>query len=122
MLPVLDPRLVETFRDRLLEADLHLDLIVPRNVSDQLAQHHPNVYQESLHCDQFIIGLYSREVPFGLFLGEDTVGLAGYDDNNFLRCVAENHSAAAHEWGETVFREFEGSIESHIVQSKLCAD
>jgi predicted transcriptional regulator len=120
--PVVGPRLADAFRDGLEDGDLELNLLAPRDALDLLQSRHPSVYEAAIDEERLVAGVYAGDVPFGLFLRDDLLVLVGHDEQNFVRCVVENDSPAALEWGSNVFRDREQRVESYVTGSDAGAE
>lgn len=113
MTPVLGPRLIDALLGGLVEGRLDLTLLAPRDALEMIQSRHQSVYESAIENRRLAAGVYDEDVLYGLFLRENVLVLVGYDEHNFVRCIVENDSQTALEWGSDLFREREQRVESY---------
>ena len=101
----LAPLYVETIRERIL-GGMEAEIVYPEGVVDGLAEAYPEALSAAL--DGGTLRLFAHDdLPYGLALFDDRVGLGGYDaETGMLRAFVDTDDAAAIEWGERQFRRY----------------
>lgn len=120
--PVVGPRIADAFRDGLEAGTLDLNLLIPEAALELIRDRHQSVYEAAIGSGRLVAGVSNDETPFGLFLRDDALVLVGHDEENFVRCVVENDSPAALEWGSDLFRDREKRVESYVTRSDVSAE
>lgn len=120
--PVVLPRLARAIREHVVDRGYRVDLVVPPATVDALREELEGELAPAFETERLVVGVAPESVPFGLYCFEDAVVLAGHDDENIVRCVAEADSASACEWARERFRAFEQAAESYVWNAETFRD
>lgn len=106
--PVVSSFVVELFcnADR---AIVEHEYIVSDEVFDVLYEQYPDEWinvsgkNQPVHVE---IQLYEGEIPYGLFISEDRLALAAYDETGRMQALVESTNEEAVEWGERMYETY----------------
>lgn len=115
--PVLLPQVLENLLEGVLAGDVRVDLVAPASVLERGRKRATVPAERVLATGRLVTGCYQEEIPFGLFLFEDRLALAGHDDENIMRCLVETRSPSALEWAADRFSEYERGVERYLTAS-----
>lgn len=112
--PILPRQLHDVFHDGIVDGQLHLDMVVTADLFDLIWSRFGQTYENAVANDRLVIGVYPEDLPFGLFLFEDTLALLGHDEQNIPRCLVETGAQVAMSWANDTFRRFQTDVESYV--------
>ncbi|UTF53474.1 helix-turn-helix transcriptional regulator [Natronosalvus rutilus] len=96
------PTYVEDVYDRIADG-LPVELVYDQAVVERLATEYTDLATDAFDRDNFTLWV-REEVPFGLALFDDRVGIGGYDDETgLLEVFVDTDNEDAYAWGEQLF-------------------
>ncbi|MFC7215331.1 helix-turn-helix transcriptional regulator [Saliphagus sp. GCM10025334] len=99
------PTYVEDVYDRIADG-LPVELVYDQAVVERLATEYTDLATDAFERDNFTLWV-REEVPFGLALFDDRVGIGGYDDETgLLEVFVDTDNEDAYEWGEQLFERY----------------
>ncbi len=99
------PVFVDGIREQIL-GGMRTEIVYLPTVADQIAKNYPAALQESIESGELTLWT-SEELPFGLALFDDRIGLGAYDETTgILTTFVDTDDAAAIEWGEQLFAHY----------------
>jgi predicted transcriptional regulator len=104
----------EMIYEQVLGEDLNIEAVFRNEMLDYTRSSYPERFRQSIIADRYEV--FVREnLPFGLYLieraDETRLCVGIYDEDNTLRGLIINDSAAAVEWGERTYRNYKKSAE-----------
>lgn len=102
--PVVLPIYVEAFYREILDG-LETELVIAPDVVDGLDEAYTDKFQEALETGRLDVYVH-EDVPVGLYLTADVVGLVGYDGADVLQVVVEANDEALREWAEETYEHY----------------
>lgn len=102
--PVVLPIYVEAFHREILDG-METELVLATDVIEGLDEAYAEKFQEALATGRLDVYVVD-DLPFGLYVTPDIVGIVGYDDEDVLKIVVESRSEAIRSWAEEVYEAF----------------
>lgn len=112
--PVVLPTVGERLHEQLLEGDLRVDLLIPTDALQAVRERFGDDAERAIENGRLLVGQYPETPPFGLFLFEDRLALAGHDEENLLRCLVETGDDRALGWARETFADYERGVETYL--------
>ncbi|WP_207590570.1 transcriptional regulator FilR1 domain-containing protein [Halomontanus rarus] len=103
------PTYVEDIHAKIADG-MSVEVVYDYGIVDQLATEYAQLAADAFDRDNLVLRVH-EDVPFGLALFDDRVGIGGYDDETGLLTVfVDTDDPGAIEWGERLFESYwEGS-------------
>jgi predicted transcriptional regulator len=108
------PMYVDEIRDSILDG-MQTEVIYLPQVIDQILGDHRDATEKAIGSGQLELFVHD-ELPFGLAIFDDRVGVGGYDETGILRVFADTDSAEVRSWAESLYAEYRAestSIREH---------
>jgi predicted transcriptional regulator len=102
--PVVIPIYVEAYHREILDGT-EVELVFAPDVIEGLEETYIDKFGEALETGRLDVSV-TEEVPLGLYITPEKVGIAGYDADDVLQIVVESRSEAVREWAEAVFEAY----------------
>ena len=107
-IPVVSYLVVELFRRANRDIAEH-EYIVSDAVFSALREQNPTEWMDESGKNQSVrvtIQLYKGNIPYGLFISEERLALAAYDEIDRIRALVESTNEEAVEWGECMYETY----------------
>lgn len=98
------PMYVDEIRDSILDG-MRTEIIYLPPVIDQILDDHHDATEAAIESGQLDLFIYD-ELPFGLAIFDDRVGVGGYDETGVLRVFADTDSPRVRSWAESLYEEY----------------
>lgn len=105
--PVVMPIYVEAFHREILDG-MDTELILAPDVIEGLDEAYADKFQEALGTGRLDVSVVD-ELPLGLYITPETVGIAGYDADDVLQIVVESQSSDVRSWAESIYEAYRSS-------------
>lgn len=104
------PTYVDDIHERILDG-MPVDIVFETPVIDRLASEYTDLTDDAFEREN--LRLWARdELPFGLALFDDRVGIGGYDaESGILSVFADTDDPEAYAWGEQLFEEYRAAAD-----------
>lgn len=102
----ISPIVTSLFNDvavELLESGIHIELIIDHSVLEQSEDDFSTALERSIEHESISTYVYEEPLDIGLAIDSSRVCLAGYDERNNLRAIAESDTVAVYDWAVSVF-------------------
>lgn len=98
------PMYVDEIRDSILDG-MRTEVIYLSPVIDQLLDDHHEATVNAIESGQLELFVHD-ELPFGLVMFDDRVGVGGYDETGILRVFADTDDLAVRTWADDLYEEY----------------
>lgn len=102
--PVVLPIYVEAFHREILDG-METELVVAPDVIDGLDETYTDKFREAIETERLDVFVH-EDVPLGLYVTAEMVGIVGYDEDDVVRIVVESDDEALRSWAEEVFERY----------------
>ena len=110
-LPVVSSLSVEEARRADAGSEPAGEYVVSSDAFDALQQQYASDEVEGVEIDppdHIDVQMYDGDLPYGLFVSDDALALAAYDEIGRMQAVVESTSETTIEWGEQVYEAYRG--------------
>ncbi|WP_231187036.1 hypothetical protein [Haladaptatus sp. DYF46] len=98
------PMYVDEIRDSIM-AGMRTEIIYLPTVIDQLLNDHREETENAIQSGELDLYVYD-DLPFGLAIFDDRVGIGGYDENGILRVFVDTDAPEVRSWAESLYEEY----------------
>lgn len=102
--PVVLPIYVEAFHRGILDG-METELVLATDVIEGLDETYADKLQEALETGRLDVYVVD-DLPLGLYVTPETVGIVGYDEDDVLQIVVESPSEAVRTWADEVYEAY----------------
>lgn len=103
------PIYVEDIRSEIF-GGMETDVVYLSAVVDEMFDAYPEAIASAVESGQLTLSTHD-ELPFGLAIFDDRVGLGGYDETGMLSAFVDTDAQEAREWAETLYRQYRDEAE-----------
>lgn len=101
----INPLHIDDIYERIING-METDVVFPSSVIENLLTSNPERAEQAFESGNLTLRVHD-DLPFGLTLCDDRIGVGIYDDDTgLLRTYADTAAPAAHEWAETVYTKY----------------
>lgn len=104
--PILTPMMVDQLARSFNEGSIEGEIVVEPDVADVLRNDYPDLIERAQENPSITIKVYDDELPFVLFILDDRVVYAAFDDNGMTRALLTNTTEASLEHARKTYREY----------------
>ncbi|WP_458209367.1 helix-turn-helix transcriptional regulator [Haladaptatus sp. NG-SE-30] len=98
------PMYVDEIRDNILDG-MQTEIVYLPEVIEQILMNYRESIDDAVESGQLEL-LVHDDLPFGLSLFDDRVGIGGYDDMGVLRVFADTDDSDVREWAESLYEQY----------------
>ncbi|MFC7202989.1 helix-turn-helix transcriptional regulator [Haloferax namakaokahaiae] len=109
------PIYVEDIRDEIL-GGMETDIVYLSAVVREIFEAYPEAVTEAVESGKLVLSTHD-ELPFGLAIFDDRVGIGGYDDTGLLSVFVDTDSPAAREWAFELYERYRAEADRKTVDS-----
>ncbi|KAB1190607.1 hypothetical protein GJR96_16770 [Haloferax sp. MBLA0076] len=103
------PIYVEEIRDEIL-GGMETDVVYLSAVVEEMVETYPDAIANAVDAGQLTLSTHD-DLPFGLAIFEDRVGLGGYDETGLLSVFVDTDSSEARDWAMETYQRYRDEAE-----------
>lgn len=109
--PILTPMMVDELARSFNEGEIEGEIVVEPGVADVLRNDYPDLVERASQNPSITIKVYDGELPFVLFILDDRVVYAAFDENGMTRALLTNTSSASIRHAEKTYESYASEAE-----------
>ena len=103
------PIYVEDIRREIL-GGMETDVVYLSAVVEEMVEAYPEGIEAAIESGQLTLSTHD-DLPFGLAIFDDCIGIGGYDETGLLSAFVDTDSPAVREWGQELYRTYRDEAE-----------